>query len=247
LSNWTARVLNNCASLARRLLAPVCALCGASAENHFCKSCASSLPKLPPARCRVCAVPLASGETCGACLTHAPAYDSVYAAYAYAFPIDALIQSFKYHGNLALARALAAPLAQAATSRVDALLPMPLSAARLRERGFNQAQELARHIGRACNVPILERACRKVADTVPQAALPWGERARNVRRAFVCDANLAGLRVAIVDDVVTTGATLNELARNLKRAGAIHVSGWVVARTLRGDQRRRLDQECLTQ
>jgi predicted amidophosphoribosyltransferase len=111
---------------------------------------------------------------------------------------------------------------------------MPLSAARLRERGFNQAQELARYVGRTLGVRVLERACRKIADTVPQAALPWGERARNVRRAFVCDADLSGLRIAIVDDVITTGATLNELARNLKHAGAVHVSGWFVARTLRG-------------
>lgn len=185
----------------------------------------------------MCAMPLTSGEACGACLARPPAYDTVCAAYAYAFPIDALIHSFKYRGNLALARTLAGSLAQAVTSPVDALVPMPLSAARLRERGFNQAQELARHVGRARNVPILEGACRKVGDTVPQAALPWEERARNVRRAFVCDADLAGLRVAVVDDVVTTGATLNELARNLKRAGAVHVSGWVIARTLKAGKR----------
>jgi ComF family protein len=166
-----------------------------------------------------------------------PAYDRVCAAYAYGFPVDALIHSFKYRGNLALVRALAGSVAQLATSPVDALIPMPLSAARLRERGFNQAQELARHLGRSCNLPIFEGACRKVADTVPQAALPWEERARNVRRAFVCDADLSGLRVAVVDDVVTTGATLNELARNLKRAGALHVSGWVIARTLRAGKR----------
>jgi ComF family protein len=182
-------------------------------------------------------MPLASGETCGACLTHEPAYDSVCAAYEYAYPVDALIRAFKYQGQLALARVLADSLAQAAPASVDVLIPMPIAARRLRERGFNQAQELARYLGRACELPLLDRACRKVADTAAQAALPWGERARNVRKAFVCDADLSGLRVAVVDDVVTTGATLNELARNLKRAGAIDVSGWVVARTLRADHR----------
>jgi ComF family protein len=110
---------------------------------------------------------------------------------------------------------------------------MPLAAARLRERGFNQAQELARRIGRALALPVMSNACRKVADTLPQAALRWTERARNVRGAFVCDADLSGKRVAIVDDVLTTGATLNELAKNIKRAGAAQVHGWVVARTLR--------------
>jgi predicted amidophosphoribosyltransferase len=109
---------------------------------------------------------------------------------------------------------------------------MPLAAGRLRERGFNQAQELARLAGRRLGVRVFAHACRKVADTAPQAALPWKERARNVRGAFVCDADLTGLSVAVVDDVITTGATLNELARNLKRAGAVQVSGWAVARTL---------------
>jgi predicted amidophosphoribosyltransferase len=80
---------------------------------------------------------------------------------------------------------------------------------------------------------VLEHACRKLADTAPQAALPWKERARNVRGTFVCDVDLSGLRVAIIDDVMTSGATVNELARNLKHCGAIHVSAWVVARTLK--------------
>ena len=112
------------------------------------------------------------------------------------------------------------------------LIPMPLSAARLRERGFNQAHELARYVGRALGLPVLAHAVRKLTDTPPQAALPWKERARNVRAAFVCDANLTGMHVAVIDDVMTTGATLNELARKLKRAGALSVSGWVIARTL---------------
>ena len=132
-----------------------------------------------------------------------------------------------------MAPILAAALVQTALAPVDVLVPMPLSPERLRERGFNQAQELARVLGRRCKVPVLARACRKVTNTVPQATLPWKERARNVRASFVCDTDLTGQRVAIVDDVMTSGATLNELARNLKRAGAAHVSGWVIARTLR--------------
>ncbi|HZN27636.1 MAG TPA: ComF family protein [Burkholderiales bacterium] len=199
----------------------------------MCTPCAGSLPRLPSLRCRVCALPLTTGETCGVCLQHPPAYDSVSAPFAYAFPVDALIHALKYGGNLSIAPVLAEALASSSPPRVDALLPTPLAARRLRERGFNQAQELARIAGRRLGIRVLADACRKVSDTVPQAGLPWKERKRNVRSTFVCDADLSGLRVAIVDDVMTSGATLNELARNLKRAGAVHVSAWVVARTLR--------------
>jgi len=199
----------------------------------LCTPCAGSLPRLPSLRCRVCALPLTTGETCGVCLQHPPAYDSVSAPFAYAFPVDALIHALKYGGNLSIAPVLAEALASSSPPRVDALLPTPLAARRLRERGFNQAQELARIAGRRLGIRVLADACRKVSDTVPQAGLPWKERKRNVRSTFVCDADLSGLRVAIVDDVMTSGATLNELARNLKRAGAVHVSAWVVARTLR--------------
>jgi ComF family protein len=181
----------------------------------------------------VCALPLPSGGTCGDCLEHPPRYDAVTAAHPYAFPIDALVHAFKYAGNLSLAPLLASNLVAAAHARVDAIVPMPLAKARLRERGFNQAHELARHIGSALEIPVLAAACRKVAETAPQAALPWSERAKNVRGAFVCDSSVAGKRIAVVDDVMTTGATLNEISRNLKQAGASCVYGWVLARTLR--------------
>lgn len=198
----------------------------------FCNPCLTSLPRLAAARCDVCALPLTSGSRCGACLERPPAYDAVTAPFVYAFPVDALIQAFKYGGDLALAPVLAATLAPAVDA-VEALIPMPLSAARLRERGFNQAHEIARHLGRRLGVPVLSHAVRRIADTAPQAALPWQERARNVRGAFVCDVDIRERHVAVVDDVMTTGATLAELARNLKRGGAARVSGWVIARTLR--------------
>jgi ComF family protein len=143
-----------------------------------------------------------------------------------------MIHAFKYHGNLALARVLSAALVSAIDDSADIIVPMPLSPARLRSRGFNQALEIARYTGTALEIPVLPAACRRVIDTPSQAALPWKERAGNVRGAFVCDADLTGKRVAIVDDVMTTGSTLAELAKKLKRAGASQVSGWVVARAL---------------
>ena len=233
MSNSLSRILNCCAKAVQWCLPAGCVLCGAEAcRQALCIDCEDALPRLPLERCVVCALPLASGNVCGACLDAPPAYDRVTATFAYAFPIDALVQAYKYGGRLTLAPLLASPLARDVDGAVDAIVPMPLASARLRERGFNQAHELARVIGSVTGVPVLPRACRKVADTPPQAALPWKERARNVRRAFVCDADLRHRRVAIVDDVMTSGATLNELARTLKRAGAAEVTGWVVARTL---------------
>lgn len=236
LSNATRSLLYRCLHRAQRVWPVHCVYCGAApvAEpraRRCCAGCEADLPQLPRSRCSVCAVALPSGTTCASCLERPPCYDSVSAACAYAFPIDALIRSYKYGGNLTLVPVLGAVLLSAAPSSVDAIVPMPLSDARLRERGFNQAHELARYAARRIGVPVLAHACRRVVDTAPQAALPWAERARNVRGAFVCDASLKGMSVALVDDVMTTGATLNELARNVKRAGAATVCAWVVART----------------
>ena len=233
LSNYGPRLLNSCLTRARRLLPQSCLLCGADGANGpLCEPCQADLPWLPRNRCRVCALPLTSGSVCGACLDRPPRFDAVEAAFAYRFPMDALILAFKYGGRLALARGLGEQLARAATRNVDAIVPMPLAPARLAERGYNQALEIARVVATLTGIPLLRDACRKVADTPPQAALPWSERARNVRRAFVCDADFQGKRIAVVDDVLTTGATLNELARVLRKAGAVSVAGWVVARTL---------------
>lgn len=202
----------------------------------LCAACTQQLPRLPGSRCAVCAVPVA-GAVCGACLAHPPHYDEVTAVFSYVHPLDALVQAFKYGGNLALATLLGDALGQTAAAlaapRPDLIIPMPLTAQRLRERGFNQALELARRVSAATGIPVAAGICRKVVETRPQAALPWRERAKNVRGAYVCDADLQGRKVAVIDDVMTTGATLNELAKNLKHAGAARVSGWVVARAPR--------------
>ncbi|HKA42266.1 MAG TPA: ComF family protein [Burkholderiales bacterium] len=226
--------LKECLSfLARSLLPRTCVLCGApSAAGQICAPCDAELPRLSARCCRICALPLASGELCGACLDTPPRYTRVIAAYAYRYPVDALIHAYKYGGRLAHARILGTALAAVVEGDADVIVPMPLACGRLAERGFNQALEIARFVASIRDIPLLPRACRKVVETAPQAALPWKERAKNVRRAFACDADLRGQRVAVVDDVMTTGATLNELARVLRKAGAVEVLGWVVARTL---------------
>ena len=233
LSNAAAALLNYCSRFVQSCLPVACVLCGAMTRGAaICAACDAALPRLTQDRCGRCALPLAEPGVCGACIRAPPAYDAVTAPYTYGFPVDALIHAYKYGGRLALAPLLAGVLARTVTREVDAIVPMPLSPGRLRERGFNQAQELARDVGRVLGLEVLPHACRRPRETPPQAALPWKMRAKNVRGAFVCDIDLTGRRIAVVDDVMTTGATLNELARVLTRAGATEVRGWVIARTL---------------
>ena len=212
-----------------------CALCGARTPNRLlCAGCDADLSHYRAPACPICALPTQGGEVCGACLQHPPAFDRTLAAFSYHFPIDRLLHAFKYLGNLALTEILAEPLAQLAAGhpKPDLLMPMPLHPGRLRERGFNQSLEIARPISRWLDIPLTADACQRTRDTPTQAGLKWKERRRNVRGAFACDLDLSGKKIAVLDDVMTTGATLNEISRILKNQGASEVSAWVVARTL---------------
>jgi len=229
-----SRYLNHCLNFGRALASARCLLCHAPCRTcPVCHACSREFPRLVQPLCDQCATPLPHARQCGACLAKPPRFDRLIAPFVYAFPIDALIHALKYGRRLVATRPLAEALAAVVDERADLIVPMPLSATRLRERGFNQAQEIARVVGRMSDTEVATDLCRRVMETPPQAALPWKARAANVRGAFVCDRDLSGARVAVVDDVVTTGATLNELARVLKRAGAAHVSGWSVARAVR--------------
>ena len=211
-----------------------CLLCGAASDGDMCKPCLDSLPELPLHRCEVCALPVTESRVCGACLADPPAFDRTIAALSYAFPVDALVHSLKYQGNLPMAPVLAELLTarMGAAALPDFIVPMPLHSARLRERGFNQALEIARRVSRKTGVALLPAVCKRIKNTPSQTGLPWKEREKNIKGAFTCKADLAGSRIAILDDVMTTGATPNELAKVLRKSGATCVSGWVVARTL---------------
>ena len=221
---------------ARMALPQRCELCaGVSGTDLVCGGCMRDLPWLARA-CPVCALP-SGGSVCGQCLSDPPPFDATIAAFSYAFPIDRLIHSLKYQGRLALAEWCAdAILVQrgnsGAGSRPDRLIALPLAIPRQRERGYNQALEIGRVIGARSGVPLLPRGLSRVRATPPQAALPWDQRAKNVRGAFACELDLSGLTVALVDDVMTTGASLAEAAKILKASGAASVENWVVARTL---------------
>lgn len=208
-----------------------CLLCGARAgAGLLCSACAAELPRLPQMRCPVCALPTSDATVCGRCLSKPPHFDATHALFAYAFPVDRLIQVLKYRARLAVAPFFGEGLADLLPAGADRLVPLPLHPRRLKERGFNQALEIARALARH---PSIDTASvEREIDTAPQASLAWDERGRNVHGAFLCRADLSGQHVVVLDDVMTTGATLDECARALKKRGAARVTNLVVARTL---------------
>lgn len=223
------------AKFARMLPAQPCLLCGASSHDGLCcAACAADLPRLSAEHCPVCALPTLAGSICGHCLKQPPPFDHTVAAFGYKFPLDKLIQALKYRDRLILVNFLAEALVQRITTQPDCIVALPLHAIRLRERGFNQSLLLAHQVSRRVGIPLLADACNRVRNTPPQSSLPWKERDKNMRQAFACKpgADVRGKHVAVVDDVMTSGASIGELARALKKAGAKEVSAWVAARTL---------------
>jgi len=204
-----------------------CFVCRGAARGLLCAECNAELPRLTRPLCPRCALESPGGAVCGRCLREPPAYDATVAALAYQFPADVLVQALKFRGELAIAPFLASLMK--ADGKVDCVVPVPLSRDRLRSRGYNQAAEIARGLpGPGVDV----FACERTRESTPQMELPYDERHRNVRGAFRCTRSLVGAHVAVVDDVMTTGATLDELARTLKQAGALSVTNWVAVRTL---------------
>jgi ComF family protein len=221
------------------LFPPRCRLCGASptADTALCQSCLADLPWLESG-CRRCARPLPAGLdtlVCGSCLKRPPAFDAATALLQYRSPADYLIQRLKFSAELAVAPLLGNLLAEKITVRTaplpDLLIPVPLHRMRLQERGFNQVTELARHLGSGLAVPVEHRLCRRDRNTRPQSLTPTGMRRSNLRGAFSVTGQSPAAHVAIIDDVMTTGHTADELARVLRRAGARYVEVWVVARS----------------
>jgi ComF family protein len=201
-----------------------------------CADCLLDLPWLDRC-CTGCARPLAAGTLCGLCAAGRWPVPTL-AALAYEYPVDRLISSLKYRGERACGRALGELLAvraaeahAAAAPLPDRLVPVPLHNRREWQRGYNQAELIARQLGADLGLRVTVTALRRVRDTPAQALLGRAARAANMQGAFRCDASLAGLRVAIIDDVVTTGATALAAATAVKAAGAARVEIWAVART----------------
>ncbi|WP_189460607.1 ComF family protein [Jeongeupia chitinilytica] len=192
------------------------------------------MPRLPSSCCPRCTLPTLDGGLCGGCLADPPHFDASYAALRYAGDAAHLIVAAKYAGRWPLWRAFAGLLASRLpeTPDIDVIIPMPLHPRRLRERGFNQSAELAAMLARRRGLPLRYDLATRIRDTGQQSRLSLSERRHNLRGAFAANAAVRDLRIAVVDDVMTSGLTLDTLAITLKRAGAARIEAWVLARTL---------------
>ncbi len=222
----------------RIIFEPSCLLCTSPQSNNhgLCSPCLNELPWHPASSCPQCGLS-SSGQLCGSCISSPPDFDATHSVFLYQYPIDKMMQRYKYGNTLNFSHTFGQLLTEKSPfEAVDLIIPMPMHPTRLKERGFNQALEITKILTKNCKEKLDYKSIERQTLTPPQASLPLKERVKNIKGAFKVNAEiidkLAGKRIAIVDDVMTTGASLNELAKTLKKAGASHVECWVIARTM---------------
>lgn len=229
--------LNN--NLTRLNIFP-CLLCGTANSRHFgiCSACEQALPHNSSA-CSRCALPIPAVshvQLCGQCLAHPPRYHQAQVPYIYAAPLDSLITGFKFRQQLHCARLLGGLLAQHLQKNLnqypECIVPVPLHPSRLRERGYNQALELARPLARSLGIRLEKNLVRRVRQTRPQTELKLASRAANLRQAFRLKQPPNYRHIALVDDVITSGHTVNVLAYEFLRQGVEKVEVWAIARAV---------------
>lgn len=225
--------MNICTVFNQALGPPICQLCGARGIGpEICAGCYRDLPRAHQS-CPICARPVLLPGTCSRCLRRAPAYDRARVPFVYGFPVNRLIHRLKYGGIQCHARLLGEITGHALKRVVpapEAIIPVPLHPARLRRRGFDQARVIAAHVGRVTGVTVRGGLCRRRRDTPPLWPLPPEERRKVLRGAFECR-DLPPTRVALFDDILTTGSTAEALAGTLRAAGSREIEIWAVARS----------------
>lgn len=212
----------------------------------LCPACYAILP-LNSNACRGCAIPLPTMQPdllCGRCLVRPPRYQLSFCAYQYGYPMQHLIRHLKYHASLSHAQVLGSLLGDYLLERhtgawPDCFVPIPLHPARYRNRGYNQVIELGKYVQRKLQLEMRTDLVIRARNTVEQAGLSRRERRLNLRRAFVAKAEALPKHIAVLDDVITTGSTVNELSRVLKAAGAERIEIWGLARAVAGNSRSR--------
>ena len=234
--------MDSCTNNIRQWLVPTnCLLCETQVDSgsKVCPACLEALPYNYHPTCHRCALPLEDPKNtlCGQCQQHPPAWDFALSTFSYTHPIDKLIQSMKFHDKLDVAYLLGTLMHNFIKSHYlihkrklpELLIPVPLHRTRLRERGFNQAIELARPLSQHFAISINKHACQRTVATKPQSDLNMHDRARNLRQAFQADV-IPVSHVAIIDDVMTTGHTIEEVSKSLRFAGVKQIDVWVCAR-----------------
>lgn len=226
----------------RLFLPHTCILCAEHAEQSrdLCVACEKELPWADLA-CKQCGLRLSAATTselCGQCQQHPPAFDRVFSLCDYIEPMDRIIAAAKFHQQLVYTRLLGELLTERACQRwyknqalPDLILPVPLHASRLKERGYNQSLEIAKVVALKLNIPLGKDYCERQKATAAQSSLAHAERSHNVKNAFVLKKPLNLQHVAIVDDIITTGHTVDELSKILRAAGVQQIDVWCCART----------------
>lgn len=240
---------DRCASwlprMAQFMLPNLCVLCSVPSPKPFCTACDATFWNERRMRCRMCALPLpgfrhaANDYLCNDCQRTPPSFDATLALADYRAPLDDLVLGLKFRAQLAMAHEFAVRLARVADDMLEAddwpdvIVPVPLSRERLIARGYNQAWQIAQPLAQALRVKADATLLRRTLHTAPQSRLNLDARRHNVEHAFALTRAVRGQHIALVDDVMTTGATLEALARMLKSAGARCVTNFVVLRTSR--------------
>jgi len=222
----------------QRLFFPnACVLCLKTAyrEYDLCEACEEDLPWIENA-CPQCSKPQVHSLLCGNCIKQPPKYDHVYALFEYQFPIDKLVTGFKYGDRFQYGAVLSKLLTnhfgnKITNNKPDLIIPVPLHPRRMRKRGFNQALELAKPLSKKFNIPLDNNVCKRIKYTLSQSERGQSKRKSNLRGAFISSAKMKLDHVTIIDDIVTTGSTINSLASCLKKAGVKKVDVWCVGRT----------------
>ncbi|TNF92911.1 MAG: ComF family protein [Gammaproteobacteria bacterium] len=229
------KVYNHLIRIREQLFPSVCAVCNRHGQTgvEICKPCGHQLP-LNHRACHVCALPLkGNGQlVCGHCLKTPPHFDHTLAPLIYKEPVDKLILDLKFRDKLRHANLLSNLFLDnhKSAERPQLLIPLPLHSSRIRERGYNQALELARVLSNKTGIALDKKSCIRTRSTAPQSSLSMKDRRRNIRNAFSVTSSIQAEHVAIIDDVLTSGHTANELAKVLKKSGVGRVDVWVMAR-----------------
>lgn len=216
-----------------------CLLCEFNSEKLICKDCFEILPRFK-SNCRQCGLINDTENNltlCGQCISNPPPFNTTHSLFEYTAPISSLIWQLKFHGNLSIAKLLSdywidfISQKYASNSLPELIIPVPLHHARLKERGFNQALEIAKPIGKYFHIPVDTRTCIRIKNTQAQSSLIASKRKNNLKNAFGLSYPITAKHIAIVDDVMTTGNTVTEIAHLFKKAGVEKIDVWCCART----------------